>query len=505
MPQATQRTGKSLAHVLFLSAALSLLSALVRRERRQLVLTARDRRKKVRVAPRRIAASLAFATLFFAGAALSAGAGNGVVQLIDPTSRSADERGHDDRHDDDDDDAGSIRRGSGRHVGRRPTSRRASDAVARRRSPPRQPVGRVVRRPRRRRASPPEPVAGRRSLEHERRRRPLDAQGAAPCRAQEAGRRVDRARAAGQRPDGSRPSPSPAGSACGQGDEGRSAPQGDRPRARGGRAERGRHRVAVPRPTGSDAALAPSEAGLRPPTRPRVQAESRRLGAGPRRPSRARRPWRRAGLRGAAPDADEASRPPGREARRVGLGALARGQHLVRRPHDRAQEPLPRSRAQGARQGLRLGQAPPREADPERQADHHLSGWPVRHREPPRERARARDDRVPRRGARSGHGLVPDQRPSAVRAPGRRSRRTSTGSPPTSPRWAASRSSGTSSPTARSPRRRCGTSCSSRPRCSRGRSSPCSASEDRRSRWRTTTTTSTSGTRLDEGNDSQAG
>ena len=92
MPQATKRTGRSLAHVLFLSAALSLLSALVRRERRQLVLTARDRRKKVRVAPRRIAASLAFATLFFAGAALSAGAGNGVVQLIDPSSRSADER-----------------------------------------------------------------------------------------------------------------------------------------------------------------------------------------------------------------------------------------------------------------------------------------------------------------------------------------------------------------------------------------------------------------------------
>ena len=75
--------------MLFLSAALSLLSVLVRKERRQLVLTARDRRKKVRVAPRRIAASLAFATLFFAGAALSAGAGNGVVQLIDPASDSA--------------------------------------------------------------------------------------------------------------------------------------------------------------------------------------------------------------------------------------------------------------------------------------------------------------------------------------------------------------------------------------------------------------------------------
>jgi hypothetical protein len=75
--------------MLFLTAALSLLSALVRRERKQLVLTARDRRKKVRVAPRRIAVSLAFATLFFAGAALSAGAGNSVVQLIDPTTESS--------------------------------------------------------------------------------------------------------------------------------------------------------------------------------------------------------------------------------------------------------------------------------------------------------------------------------------------------------------------------------------------------------------------------------
>src|SRR5262245_3325710 len=86
MPQGTQKSRKSLAHVLFLSAALSLLSALVRRERRQLVLTARDRRKTVRVGRRRIAASLVFATLFFAGAALSAGAGNGVVGLIDPSS-----------------------------------------------------------------------------------------------------------------------------------------------------------------------------------------------------------------------------------------------------------------------------------------------------------------------------------------------------------------------------------------------------------------------------------
>jgi hypothetical protein len=41
------------------------------------------RRKKVRVIPRRLAASLAFSVLFFAGASLSAGAGNTVAQLLE--------------------------------------------------------------------------------------------------------------------------------------------------------------------------------------------------------------------------------------------------------------------------------------------------------------------------------------------------------------------------------------------------------------------------------------
>jgi hypothetical protein len=88
MPQRTERSGKSLVETLFLAAALSLLSALVRRERRQLIMTSKARKKKVRVAPRRIAASLAFATLFFAGAALSAGAGNTVTRLFDQTSEA---------------------------------------------------------------------------------------------------------------------------------------------------------------------------------------------------------------------------------------------------------------------------------------------------------------------------------------------------------------------------------------------------------------------------------
>jgi hypothetical protein len=75
--------------MLFLAAALSLLSAVVRRERSQLIMTTRARRTKVRVAPRRIAASLAFSTLFFAGAALSAGAGDTVTNLLDQSSESA--------------------------------------------------------------------------------------------------------------------------------------------------------------------------------------------------------------------------------------------------------------------------------------------------------------------------------------------------------------------------------------------------------------------------------
>ena len=89
MPQRSHRSGSSLIRLVFLAAALSLLSATVRRERSRLLETTRERRRKIRLAPRRIAASLAFATLFFAGAALSAGAGNTVVQIMDPTSQSA--------------------------------------------------------------------------------------------------------------------------------------------------------------------------------------------------------------------------------------------------------------------------------------------------------------------------------------------------------------------------------------------------------------------------------
>ena len=89
MPQRTPRPGKRLFHLLFLTAALSLLSAAVRRDRSKVLSASRARTRKIRVGPRRIAVSFAFATLFFAGAALSAGAGNSVIQLIDSSDESA--------------------------------------------------------------------------------------------------------------------------------------------------------------------------------------------------------------------------------------------------------------------------------------------------------------------------------------------------------------------------------------------------------------------------------
>jgi len=82
MPQRTPRAGKSIFDLLFLTAALSLLSAGVRRDRVQQLRASRARTRKIPVGRRRIAASLAFATLFFAGAALSAGAGNGVIEMM---------------------------------------------------------------------------------------------------------------------------------------------------------------------------------------------------------------------------------------------------------------------------------------------------------------------------------------------------------------------------------------------------------------------------------------
>ena len=77
MPQRRQLFKSSTASLVLLAAALGVLAVMP------------SRRRKVRVAPRRLAASLAFATLFFEGAAFSAGAGNTVAQLLEPGDESA--------------------------------------------------------------------------------------------------------------------------------------------------------------------------------------------------------------------------------------------------------------------------------------------------------------------------------------------------------------------------------------------------------------------------------
>src|SRR5688572_29550809 len=77
MPQRRQFFRSSGIKLMLLAAALNVLAVMP------------ARRKKVRVVPRRLAASLAFSVLFFAGASLSAGAGNTVVQLLESGDESS--------------------------------------------------------------------------------------------------------------------------------------------------------------------------------------------------------------------------------------------------------------------------------------------------------------------------------------------------------------------------------------------------------------------------------
>src|SRR5215218_6134774 len=77
MPQRRHLFRSTTGSLVLLAATLSVLAVMP------------ARRRKTRVAPRRLAASLAFATLFFAGAAFSAGAGNTVAQLLEPGDESA--------------------------------------------------------------------------------------------------------------------------------------------------------------------------------------------------------------------------------------------------------------------------------------------------------------------------------------------------------------------------------------------------------------------------------
>lgn len=77
MPQRRNGLTNSTVTLALVAGALALLAMLP------------NRRRKIRIAPRRLAASLAFTVLFFAGAAFSAGAGDQVAEFLEPTGESA--------------------------------------------------------------------------------------------------------------------------------------------------------------------------------------------------------------------------------------------------------------------------------------------------------------------------------------------------------------------------------------------------------------------------------
>jgi hypothetical protein len=77
MPQRRHRLTNSTVRLALVAGTLALLAMLP------------SRRRKIRLAPRRLAASLAFTVLFFAGAAFTAGAGNEVAGLLEPSDDPA--------------------------------------------------------------------------------------------------------------------------------------------------------------------------------------------------------------------------------------------------------------------------------------------------------------------------------------------------------------------------------------------------------------------------------
>lgn len=105
MPQRRQFFRSSRVTLVLLAAALQVLAVMP------------ARRKKVRVAPRRLAASLAFSVLFFAGAALSAGAGNGVTHLLESSDDPAAMAAESAETSTEEDPAASEDSSPGRHVG----------------------------------------------------------------------------------------------------------------------------------------------------------------------------------------------------------------------------------------------------------------------------------------------------------------------------------------------------------------------------------------------------
>ena len=136
-------------------------------------------------------------------------------------------------------------------------------------------------------------------------------------------------------------------------------------RSRGRRAGRGRHGVAPPDASRPDAALASAEAAFARTARPHLRAHQGRLGTRARRASGEWRAWIGSGVAGAPPLAQQPARAAGRSQQPVELrcsrSRAGRRSPIARSP---SAPTTARSGSEGARQGLRLGQAVALEADP---------------------------------------------------------------------------------------------------------------------------------------------
>ena len=438
---------------------------------RQAVEAPAQRRCPAHACPPRLAIAAAFSTLFFAGAAFTAGAGDQLVRLADEdvaaleaaadltappeteTRRTAPERG--------------ARGGSGRaggRAGRGRTCRAAGRGRSRGRGRARgrEPAPRRPERAARRADAEPAPsTAAAEAAEPVAEAAP--AAEAAPSNVVSAAP----ARRGRRRTQTASPKPAPAAKRAARRRNGSSSGQPPpRRRRRRSSIEHGGEPTiwlnrSLPDPTPASARL----------TRPfakhllaLVEAPRRRLGA-------VLGVLRAQGERGSVPaspsELDTLGRPDGGHRRLEGrAGAL--GTHRLRRPRRRVRRPVPLRRVESLVTGYAAAKDRPRREGAVDAGHPDLRGRPHGHHDGPDRCPGPRPDRLPRRAARLGDGVEPLLGPPHVRAARRRLGARLRPCGRRRRRRRHRRSPGTSSRAA-SPRRRFGRCSSSRASSSRSR------------------------------------
>ena len=353
---------------------------------------------------RRYAVAAAFTTLFFAGAAFTAGAGDQMVRLAD-------------------EDAAALEAANADPAAETPAPDAAADPAA---APaPEQSAAPEAAAPE---AATPEaavPEAAAPAATPEAAAPEAAAPAAAAARRARSGgtgRRARTQRSQGEHCPGAR---RPLGQARSEARRARQeaghevGPQARRrPGSRAGDRAGARRADDLAQPGASrpDARLRAPAAIVRPQAEDHGEAARRRLGRGARRASRRRSP--RLGSGDAA-----GARPPRRAARRpsdLAWRTRALGPHRVRRPGGRPGRPVPLGRPAGARDRVREGKGAADEAAARGRGRADLPGRPRGSRGRPCRRPRRRPARLSGEAVRQAHGVEPVLRPPDVRAPGRR-------------------------------------------------------------------------------------